>query len=723
MDGTPFYVNFGINGIHYTKALVDCGCICFATINERFANRLRLPRIPITPRDLKQVNVVIRKAISAVTYADVDIDGYKLKRVFFYVIPRQEDDVILGLPWMEAERVTISPATRELTIGTIGLVVKESSYYDKRSVPLSQQMSVVFGAIVRRARRNGTYKTEIFTASLKDIEKALAPKRHSDPKEKLPQHYHKCLPLFSRTTADTLPPHRPGVDHEIRLEKDQQGQEKIPPWGPLYGMSRDELIVLRKTLTELLDKNFIRASSSSAACPVLFARKPGGGLRFCVDYRGLNAITQKDRYPLPLISETLRALSKAKWLTKLDVIAAFHKIRVKEGDEWKTAFRTRYGLFEWLVTPFGLTGAPATFQRYINSTLQEYLDEFVTAYIDDVLIYSSGSLADHRKKVMAVMKKMQEAGLQVDIDKCDFEAKTVKYLGFIIEAGRGIRVDPEKIQAIQLWERPTTVRGVRSFLGFANYYRTFVPRFSEIARPLTALTKKGVPFTWTNECEQAFLDLKTLLISAPVLAQWDPDRTTVVEADSSGYAIGGALSQYDDEGILRPVAFFSQKNNPAECNYPIHDKELLAVIRCLEQWDPELRSVQQFEIWSDHKNLEYFQKKRQLSERQVRWAEKLSRYNFVLRYRPGKQGVVPDSLSRREQDLPKDSNDERLTGRCFQLLREDGTAIKVATFSTCGDADGETDDQANKSNPPENPFENDPLRHLWTLGLEANNRY
>jgi hypothetical protein len=237
-------------------------------------------------------------------------------------------------------------------------------------------MASIFGAFVRRARRSRASDQvrgpQIFAASLADIEKALAPKKHSDPREKLPIHYHDFLPLFSRAQADQLPPHRPGIDHEILLEKDTNGQDKTPPWGPLYSMSREELIVLRKTLTELLDKNFIRASSSPASAPVLFVKKPGGGLRFCVDYRGLNAITRKDRYPLPLISETLRSLSKARWFTKLDVIAAFHKIRIKEGDEWKTAFRTRYGLYEWLVTPFGLTGAPATSSgtsttRYGNS--------------------------------------------------------------------------------------------------------------------------------------------------------------------------------------------------------------------------------------------------------------------------------------------------------------------------------------------------------------------
>jgi hypothetical protein len=169
-------------------------------------------------------------------------------------------------------------------------------------------------------------------------------------------------------------------------------------------MSRDELLVLYKTLTDLLDKQFIRVSNSPAAAPVLFVRKPGGGLRFCVDYRGLNKISRKDRYPLLLIYETLRNIGQAKWYTKLDVIAAFHKIRIAEGDEWKTAFRTRYGLFEWMVTPFGLANAPSTFQKYINWTLRDYLDLFCSAYVDDILIYSGGSLKQHREHVRKVLE-------------------------------------------------------------------------------------------------------------------------------------------------------------------------------------------------------------------------------------------------------------------------------------------------------------------------------
>ncbi|KJZ68382.1 hypothetical protein HIM_12228 [Hirsutella minnesotensis 3608] len=728
MDCEGLYVNFGINREYFTTAFVDCGCLCYGTISERLARKLHLPRIPIKPRALEQVNTFSPEAICAVTYFDFDIDGYQKKRAFFYVVRDQTDPVILGKKWLNQEDVTLRLSQNLLHIGTHDHWVKGRDPKEEERCNIRGQAAFVFAGMVRRARKfkHRDDGLRIFSASLVDIERALAPRKKSDPREKLPPHYHEYLSVFDRDQADQLPPHRPGCDHKIQLEKGADGKEKEPPWGPLYGMSREELIVLRKTLTELLDKGFIRASSSPASAPVLFVRKPGGGLRFCVDYRGLNAITKKDRYPLPLIEETLRSLSKAKWLTKLDVIAAFHKIRVEEGDEWKTAFRTRYGLYEWLVTPFGLTGAPATFQRYINHTLRDFLDEFCSAYIDDILIYSSGSLADHRNKVKQVLARLRNAGLQIDIDKCDFEAKSVKYLGFIVEAGKGIRVDPEKVQAIQQWQRPCSVKGVRSFLGFANYYRQFIPRFSNIAAPLTALTKKDAVFAWSKECDNAFEELKALLTSAPVLAQWDPDRETIVETDSSGYVTGGALSQKGDDGIMRPVAFFSKKNAPAECNYPIHDKELLAIIRCLEHWDAELRSVKSFTVWTDHLNLRYFTKKQQLSERQARWAETLSRYNFTIKHRPGKEAVVPDALSRREQDMPHSAEDDRLQGRCVQLLQRNkgGLVTKVKSgYATKGDTDQPDDAIADRDDSIENPFSGLEMRRLWDQGLERHNRY
>jgi hypothetical protein len=406
-----------------------------------------------------------------------------------------------------------------------------------------------------------------------------------------------------------LPPYRPGVDHVIKLEKNELGKERNVPWGPLYNITKEELLVLRKTLIDHFEKGWIRVSKSSAEAFVFFVRKSGNGLRFCVNYRKFNEITKKDRTPLPLIIETLRMMAKAEWYTKLDVSAVFYKIRIKKGNEWKTAFRTRFGSFKWLVTPFSLIDAFATFQRYINDVLREFLDNFVFAYINDIIIFTNGFLQEYRNQVVRVMKKLRNAGLQLDIDKCEFEQKKIKYLGYIVDSKNGICVDFEKVEAIRAWEPPFIIKGVREFLGFANYYREFIPQFLNIVQPLTDLTKKDVQFQWRDAEQRAFTHLKELLINAPVFAFFDPERETRIQPDSSGYFIGGELSQLADDNKWRPVAFYSKKCLLAEVNYPIHDKELLAIVRCLQEWHSMLRSVKSFIILSDHKNLEYFMKK------------------------------------------------------------------------------------------------------------------
>ena len=661
MDDKPFLVSALVNGISTSQALVDTGCLVYAVVSDHFVRRHQLPRVQVKPRHLQSVDKVLENAISYITYFDIDIGGHQQRQVYAYIVRKIEGyEMILGKAWLRKEQALLDTTKGCITFLNSGLKVFsefEKSQYDHKQISAS-----VYSYLMAKKQ-----KTQIFAASLADITKALAEKKFTDPRTKLPDwidpKFHR---VFDRKEADKLPVHRKGIDHKIELLRTADGSEPAVPWGPLYNMSREELLVLRKTLTELLDKEFIRVSNSPAAAPVLFVRKPGGGLRFCCDYRALNKLTRKDRYPLPLINETLQRINKAKWFTKMDVIAAFHKIRIEEGDEWKTAFRTRFGSFEWLVTPFGLANAPSTFQRYINRTLQEFLDDFVSAYVDDVLIFTNGTREQHREHVRKVLEKLQDAGLQLDIDKCEFEVQSTKYLGFIIEAGKGLRMDPAKIQAIMDWKAPTSAKGVLGFIGFANFYRRFIKDFTQIAAPLYGLVKKDVVFTWTPEADQAFNRLKKAFVEAPVLAQFDPDHETVLETDSSGYCSGGVLSQVKGD-VLRPVAFFSKKHSPAECNYPIYDKELLAIIRCLEEWEAELKSVGQFTILTDHKNLEYFTTIRKLSERQMRWQLVLSKFNPVIQYRPGKDGGLPDALTRRDQDLPKEG-DERLNYRMAQLI-------------------------------------------------------
>jgi hypothetical protein len=284
-------------------------------------------------------------------------------------------------------------------------------------------------------------------------------------------------------------------------------------------MSPTELTVIKRWLDDNLAKGNLRPSTSSTAAPLLLARKPVGGVRICQDYRGINDITIKNRYPLPLIRETLDAICNAKIYTKLDVIAAFNRVRIAEGHEWKTAFITRFGLYESTVTPFGLCGAPATFQRYINDTLYDILNEYATAYLDDVLIYSS-NVKEHTAHVREVLQRLEKAGLQIDLAKCEFGVTKTKYLGLVITPG-GIEMDPEKVAAIASWEPPTTRRQLQRFLGFANIYRRFIRNFSKLTRCLHDLTKKDTPWRWTNECQDAFTTLKAAFTTAPALRVYD----------------------------------------------------------------------------------------------------------------------------------------------------------------------------------------------------------
>ena len=261
-------------------------------------------------------------------------------------------------------------------------LTKDITSAARKTMNISMIGAALFNHLVQKSHKD--LRCQIFSVTLQDINIALAPKKHTNPATKLPSEYHDFLDVFSSTEADVLPKHWPRYDHTIELMED-----KVPTWGLLYSMSANELKVLKAYIEKMVDKGFIRASFLSAASPVLFAKKPGGGLRFCVDYQILNAITVKNRYPLPLVKETLERVCKAKIFSKINIIAAFNKLQIKEEEEWKTAFQTWYGLYKYLVMPFGLANGPSSFQNYINDVLHSILDVFCTAYINNILIYSN----------------------------------------------------------------------------------------------------------------------------------------------------------------------------------------------------------------------------------------------------------------------------------------------------------------------------------------------
>ena len=464
--------------------------------------------------------------------------------------------------------------------------------------------------------------------------------------EQVPNIYHEFADVFSKKKADTLPPHR-DCDLHINIEEGAK-----PPSGTIYPLSAFELNALREFIDENLKSGFIRPSNSPFGAPVLFVKKKDGSLRLCVDFRRLNAITRKDKYPLPLTSELLDTPSRAKIFTKIDLKHAYHLIRIAAGDEWKTAFRTKYGSFEWLVMPFGLTNAPGGFQRFLNGIFNDLLDVYVIIYLDDILIFS-GNKDEHFRHVSEVLKRLRKHGLYANGKKCSFHTESVDYLGHMIGPD-GLQMDPAKIKVIQDWPEPRKVKDIQSFLGFANFYRRYIHNYSDIVVPLTRLTRKNIPWNFDEKCKLAFLTLKQAFITAPVLTHYKPGCPLVIETDASDYALAAILSQVEPNGEIHPITFLSQTFTDTELNYDTHDKELMAIFEAFKAWRHYLEGTDvPIDVVTDHKNLEYFCTTRILSRRQARWSTFLSSFNMVIRFRPGRLGTKPDALTRRPDLYPK----------------------------------------------------------------------
>ncbi len=365
----------------------------------------------------------------------------------------------------------------------------------------------------------------------------------------VPEEYLDLKEVFSKSRAASLPPHRP-YDCAIDLVPGMS-----PPKGRLYSLSVPEREAMEKYISDSLTAGFIRPSSSPAGAGFFFVAKKDGSLRPCIDYRGLNNITVKNTYPLPLMSSAFERLQGASIFTKLDLRNAYHLVRIREGDEWKTAFNTPRGHFEYLVMPFGLSNSPAVFQALVNDVLRDMVDQFIYVYLDDILIFSS-SLQEHVQHVRRVLQRLLENGLFVKAEKCAFHAQSVPFLGFIVSP-EGVRMDPDRVKAVVNWPTPDSRKALLRFLGFANFYRRFIRNFSQLAAPLTALTSTKMTFRWSNAAEAAFTKLRGRFVSAPILRAPDPTRQFVVEVDASEVGVGAVLSQRatsDDK--VHPCAFF-----------------------------------------------------------------------------------------------------------------------------------------------------------------------
>ncbi|GAU51685.1 hypothetical protein TSUD_414990 [Trifolium subterraneum] len=415
-----------------------------------------------------------------------------------------------------------------------------------------------------------------------------------------------------------------GIQKYVFLNSISMKPERLPPvrdiefaidvfpgTGPIhiapYRMGPSELSELKSQLEDLLSKKFIRPSVSPWGAPVLLVKKKDGKSRLCVDYRQLNRVTIKNRYPLPRIDDLMDQLRGVVIFSKIDLMSGYHQIRVKEEDIPKTAFRTRYGHYEYLVMPFGVTNAPAIFMDYMNRIFHLFLDKFVVVFIDDILIYSK-SREEHEEHLRLVLQVLKEKQLYANLGKCEFWLEEVKFLGHVISK-EGIAVDPSKVEAVVAWERPKTATEIRSFVGLVGYYRRFIEGFAKIVAPLTTLTRKNHIFAWTNE--------------------W----------------LGCVLMQHK-----QVVAYASRQLKTHENNYPTHDLEFAAIVFALKIWRHYLYGCT-FEVFSDHKSLKYLFDQKELNIRQRRWMEFLKDYDFTLQYNTGKANGVADALSRKRVHL------------------------------------------------------------------------
>ena len=629
------------DGWRKVRVLIDSGA-SGEFVDSSFARQSRLFGKPLVSggQSIRLADGTVHTSVT-VHHLQLKVDAYADTLHCYETDLAGQWDLILGRTWLQrlnpaidwrfdmltlthrGKRITLradTPATADPTCG--GLCI--SALQLKRAL---KKGATCFLALVRDTDLN----LEISSGAASVVETSALLQEFQDVLAGIP-------------VSASMPPKR-DIDHAIELEPGS-----APPHRGVIRLSPPELEELTRQLKELLEKGFIRPSVSPYGAPVLFVSKlkEPGALRMVVDYRALNKLTVKNKYPLPRIDDLLDRLHGAQVFSKIDLQSGYHQVRIKEEDIPKTAFRTRYGHYEWTVLPFGLTNAPATFQTLMNSVLRPFLDKFVLVYLDDVLIYSR-SPEEHLHHLRLVLDALRKHKLYAKASKCDWGKGELAFLGHIIGA-QGIRMDPSKLDAIAKWPTPANVTQLQSFLGLANYYRRFVHGFSRVAAPLTALcSPKTEGWPWTSAHDEAFTALKLALTSAPIIHPPDLSKPFTVTTDASKFAIGAVLTQ-GAFPELRTIAYESRKQTPAERNYPVHDKEMLAIVYALRKWRHYLKG-QPVVIITDHKSLEYFATQPHLNERQTRWMGELAEYDYTIVHRPGKSNVVADALSRRPDHL------------------------------------------------------------------------
>jgi hypothetical protein len=616
------YTSVHINGKEVVTMLDTGATNSFVAMSE--AKRLGL-KVERSVSQLKSVNSEA-KPIQGVTTVSLKVGDWE-GECDLMVIPLDDYDMILGMDFFLKAKVAVIPYLSGIFIHDEKSPCFVKAMFAGRLLDCKQKQKVLSAQQLKAGMKRGE---QTLVAALVEIK----PDHFVDVPEEVVSVLDEFADVMPKELPKILPPRR-NIDHKIELEPGARAPAQAP-----YRMAPALLAELRKQLDELLEAGYLQPSKAPYGAPVLFQKKQDGSMRMCVDYRALNKVTVKNKYPIPNASDLFDRLSQASHFTKLDLRSGYWQVRIAEGDEAKTACVTRYGSYEFLVMPFGLTNAPATFCNLMNDVLYEFLDRFVVVYLDDIVIYSE-SLDDHLDHLRQVFSRLREHQLFVKKEKCEFCRQEVMFLGHWISKGC-IRMDERKVKAIIDWPVLSKVPDLRSFLGLANYYRRFIMGYSKKVSPLTDLLKKEQKWEWTTECQEAFDKLKQAISSAPVLGLPDFQKPFDVHTDASDRAIGGVLMQ---EG--HPLAFESRKLKEAEQRYSTHEKEMVAVIHCLSVWRHYLLGTK-FTVFTDNVANTYFKTQKNLTPKQARWQEFLAEFDFEWVHKPGRQNDVADALSRKE---------------------------------------------------------------------------
>jgi transposase InsO family protein len=442
--------------------------------------------------------------------------------------------------------------------------------------------------------------------------------------------------------ADLFPKNTQAPGATTRVEHTIDTGDSKPISVPMYRSAFKHRSKVNEAVKEMLKNGLIEPSRSPWSSPVVMVGKKDGGERFCVDYRRLNAVTKRDAYPATRIDDALDMLSGARWFTTMDLASGYWQLKMAPADKEKTAFITTEGLYQWKMMPMGLSGASATFQRAIDEVLAGLKWTTCLVYLDDIIVFGR-TFEEHLQRLREVLLRIREAGFRLKRSKCHFAQTKINYLGHVVSA-KGIQPDPEKVQAVRCFPRPTNVRGVKGFIGLSSYYRKFIPKYSERAEPLRRLEKKGVPFIWGPEQEAAFEDLRLVLSTDVILAYPDFGRPFRLETDASSYGLGAILAQ-EVNGDWRPVAYASRALSKAEQNYSATECECLAIVWAIEKFRPYIHG-DDFTVVTDHSALRWLMTRPDITGRLGRWALKLQEYRPTIVYRKGTSNGNADALSR-----------------------------------------------------------------------------